>query len=397
MAKPPPFDPGIQDGTSGTAPCDDARLYASATDAAAERLARKKATCPRERPASNERTFNATVHGLRGIAAMLVFLAHMLGGVGEHIYAEVPGYLRLTLAPWNFGRWGVWLFFVISGFVILPSVLRYSPSEFALRRLLRLYPLFLAFSLVFILTNALTNAYPALNDWRAIIPALLMINLVTQTEQLTPNAWSLSYEVVFYTLCCLIVHAGLRTGNRTITLLLCVISLAFVWRYPAMAFFLGGIAVRLLHERRAWPPERLRPWLEIGTFGCCLVLASVRHYTFGHEDLRDVRTYGLFLSTIAYFYMAIGPASLSSRVLANRATAYLGTVSYSLYMCHPYTYFALRALFVQAGLFTANWVGSMALFLGCTIPLTLLFTQGVYRSLERYPYRRFFHERIFHK
>ncbi len=346
---------------------------------------------------SREGTFNTTVHSLRGVAAFMVFLAHMLGGVGEHIYARVPDYLAVTEAPWNFGRWGVWLFFVISGFVILPSVLRYSPREFALRRLLRLYPLFFAFSLVFIVTNALTNAYPALNTWRAIVPALLMVNLLTHTEQLTPNAWSLSYEVVFYTLSCLIVHTSLRRGNRAMTLVLCAISLAFLVRYPAMAFFLGGIAVRLLHDRRVFPPAPLCPWLEGLAFGGCLVLASIRHYTFEHEDLYDPRTYGLFASTVAYFYMAVRPGSMTSRALANRASSYLGTVSYSLYLCHPYSYFVLRALFIRAGLFTTNWIGSIALFLACAIPLTLLFTEGVYRALERYPYRRFFHERIFHK
>lgn len=366
---------------------------------APDRLAPRTAHNPAapERPHVQERTFNTTVHALRGVAAFMVFLAHMLGGVGEHVYANVPAYLGLTYAPWNFGRWGVWLFFVISGFVILPSVIRYSPREFALRRLLRLYPLFLAFSLVFICANALTNAYPALNDWRSIAPALLMINLLTHTEQLTPNAWSLSYEVVFYTLCCLIVHTGIRTGNKSLTLALAAISLMFLWRYPAMAFFLGGIAARLLHERQVWPPLRLRPWLEILAFAACLILASVRHYTFGHSDLSDPRTYAVFLATVAYFYLAISPNSLTSRLLANRFSSYLGTVSYSLYICHPYTYYGLRAVFVKAGLFTSDWLVSIALFLACTIPLTLLLTEGVYRALERYPYRRFFHERIFHK
>src|SRR3546814_6945714 len=92
-----------------------------------------------------------------------------------------------------------------SELVILPSVLRYSTGQFALRRFLRLYPLFLTLPLLFVLLNAVTNAYPDLNNWPTILAGVTFTNLFWHTEQLTPNAWSLTFEVIFYSLTCLAV------------------------------------------------------------------------------------------------------------------------------------------------------------------------------------------------
>src|SRR3546814_2636247 len=89
----------------------------------------------------------------------------------------------LVLRPWQFGVYGVYLFFTISGFVILPSVLRYSTGQFALRRFLRLYPLFLTLTLLFVLLNAVTNANPDLNNWPTILAGVTFTNLFWISEE----------------------------------------------------------------------------------------------------------------------------------------------------------------------------------------------------------------------
>lgn len=353
------------------------------------------ATAHREK-ARSER-FNPTVHGLRGMAAFMVFLAHVIGGIGENIYPTNHTYLAVVEAPWNFGRWGVWLFFVISGYVILPSVLRYAPREFALRRFLRLYPLFFVFSVLFIALNARINAFPELRDPLTIVSALLMVNLLTHTEQLTPNAWSLSYEVLFYALTCALVHVSVRRANLRWTIGMVIVSALLVGRYPAMAFFAAGVGVRLLEDRGIRAPGRSLIPLELAAAGACLVLGALRHYTFQIEELTLPGLYGIFVATVAYFWLAIQPGSLTSRILDNPAHFYLGTVSYSLYLAHPYVYFAMRQIFVRLGWFSADWASSVGVFLVVVIPATLLFTHVVYLAFERYPYRWYFRERIYHR
>src|SRR3546814_5038332 len=101
----------------------------------------RPAPAPAAKAKRTEAGFNCAAHGLRGIAALMVFSAHLLGGSAEHVYQDHSAYVQFVLRPWQFGVYGVYLFFTISGFVILPSVLRYSTGQFALRRFLRLYPL----------------------------------------------------------------------------------------------------------------------------------------------------------------------------------------------------------------------------------------------------------------
>src|SRR3546814_5206166 len=173
----------------------------------------RPAPAPAAKAKRTEAGFNCAAHGLRGIAALMVFSAHLLGGSAEHVYQDHSAYVQFVLRPWQFGVYGVYLFFTISGFVILPSVLRYSTGQFALRRFLRLYPLFLTLTLLFVLLNAVTNAYPDLNNWPTILAGVTFTNLFWHTEQLTPNAWSLTFEVIFYSLTCLAVTLLVKKRN----------------------------------------------------------------------------------------------------------------------------------------------------------------------------------------
>lgn len=344
---------------------------------------------------SGKSDFNVAAHGLRGVASMMVFIAHVLGGTAEHIYMNDASYVALIQGPWNFGRWGVWLFFAISGFVILPSVMRYSPYQFALRRFFRIYPLFFAFSILFIILNSYTNSYSYLNDLKSIVAGLLLINLLVGTEQLTPNAWSLSYEALFYVMTCLIVHFTVRRPVFAVSAVLILAALLLVCRYPAMVFFLAGIGVRLLYDRNLIPAARYSRPVEIIALGACIIFASIEHFSFEIEDLSNPIAYILFMVTAIYFYASVSNDSITTYILNNRYILYLGTVSYTLYLLHPYGYYVFRMLFSKLGVFQESWIYSIPLFFVTVIPVTFIMTHYVYLILERYPYRWFFHERIY--
>src|SRR3546814_17890779 len=99
---------------------------------------------------------------------------------------------------------------------------------------------------------------------------------------------------------------------------------------------------------------------------------------------------GTILSTAAYFYFAVSPGSLTGRLLSGPTMAYLGTVSSSLYLVHPYTYYAMRMLFVEMGLFTNHIALSMRLFFLVTTPLTVLIAHVVYQLVLLGPNPGFF-------
>ncbi|WP_158266607.1 acyltransferase family protein [Allosphingosinicella deserti] len=341
--------------------------------------------------------FSPAAHGLRGIACLLVLTAHILAGASEHIYPGDRDYAALVRIPSMFGTYGVYLFFVISGYVILPSAVRYSPREFALRRWLRLYPLFFAFSVLFVVLNAITNAYPKANSLEAIVAGFLFLDLFTPTEQLTPNAWSLSYEVIFYILTSLCVYALLRQNRNSVRIAAFMLAAAFLLFEPVSIYFVLGVAIRLVQDRwslRASPGSRL---LECAVLALALYAVSRgRHEYVWHEFDRPTLLASV-LFTGAFFYLATLPGSLTGQMLGNRVTTYAGTVSYSLYLVHPYVYFPVREIFQRLGVFTDAIAPSILLFFAVVTCLSIGASHLVHLHLERRPYEWFFRQRIYGK
>lgn len=347
----------------------------------------------RQKPRSSE--FNIAAHGLRGIAAMMVFWGHLLGGTARHIYEDDPSYGQAVQAVWHLGTAGVVLFFVISGFVIWPSVVRYSPSQFALRRLLRLYPLFFTLTLLFVALNMTTGLYPHLNDFRTVIAGLTFMNLFTGTEQLTPNAWSLTFEVIFYTLTCGVVYFLIHRPSRIGMAVMGAISLGFLLAFPIASFFLGGIAIRLLYDRGITPPVWMARVLEPLALLCFGLYASMSWFAYEPADFANPVALMILASCLIYFFLAIPETSLTTMCLRSSNALYVGTVSYSLYLVHPYTYYLCRMVFDRSGWFTDNHILSMTLFFIVATPVTLIATHVVHKTVEMMPYRWVFRQRIY--
>jgi peptidoglycan/LPS O-acetylase OafA/YrhL len=355
------------------------------------------ASAPPESRSAARAGFNIPAHGLRGIASLMVFCAHIMGGTAKHIYNTNADYVAAVEKPWSFGIYGVNIFFVISGFVIYQSVKQYSPKEFALRRFLRLYPLFFAMSVLFVVLNAATNAYPATNDLKSVLSGFLFLDLFTGTEQLTPNAWSLTYEVIFYALTCFVFTAIVTLQKPLLGALAAALSLAFLIAYPIAFYFLGGVLVRILYERDITPPPALRLWAEAALLAGCVVLGSTGHIDYTWAALAKPENALRIAVTIGFFYVAVQPDSLTERALKWPVFLYFGTISYSLYLVHPYTYYAVRALFGKAHLFGPNPFLSVALFGLVTFAVTVPITHLVNHYLERRPYEWFFKQRVFAK
>ena len=73
----------------------------------------------------------------------------------------------------------------------------------------------------------------------------------------------------------------------------------------------------------------------------------------------------------------------------------VGLISYSLYLVHPFTYYCTRLLFLKLGWFTDDVAVSMTLFATVVLVSSLLVTHVVHIALERWPYQRIFHQRVY--
>lgn len=151
------------------------------------------------------------LHALRGIAALLVVWSHLSGfWLLEHgkTSALQDLWQQWIVLPFhvfqNGGHLGVILFFLISGFVITHTSLRETHREFAVKRLMRIYPpLFAALLISWVLIQfaaATGDRLPGVNDagiarWFA---AVLLLDGFVPGVRILDVTWTLVIEMVFY-------------------------------------------------------------------------------------------------------------------------------------------------------------------------------------------------------
>ncbi|WP_433382531.1 acyltransferase family protein [Actinoplanes sp. CA-142083] len=139
----------------------------------------------------------AWLDALRGYAALVVVLFHLspkVIGTGAHL---------AIYRHFDAGKYGVLLFFLVSGYVIPMSLERHgSLRRFWIGRLCRIYPAYLAaIALVAILAAAGWLAWPASlrqETWASALAHATMMNDLVGLRGSVRVFWTLSYEMVFY-------------------------------------------------------------------------------------------------------------------------------------------------------------------------------------------------------
>jgi peptidoglycan/LPS O-acetylase OafA/YrhL len=132
---------------------------------------------------------------LRGLAALCVVFDHL------SYYVLQPA--RWAIYQWfDFGNYGVFVFFIISGYIVPASLERKgSVRTFWVSRLFRLYPLYLlavglAVALWMVHLGGLRGA--GSDPETSVLSQLLMMSNVLAGPNLPNVVWSLSYEMIFY-------------------------------------------------------------------------------------------------------------------------------------------------------------------------------------------------------
>jgi peptidoglycan/LPS O-acetylase OafA/YrhL len=134
---------------------------------------------------------------LRGIAALAVVFDHTSYYVLQHV--------RSVIYQWfDPGNYGVFVFFLISGYIVPASLERKgSVRTFWVSRLFRLYPLYLlavGIAVAFYLMHIGKARGEAAHPGASVLSQLLMMSNVLSGQNLPNVVWSLSYEMVFYLL-----------------------------------------------------------------------------------------------------------------------------------------------------------------------------------------------------
>jgi len=330
-----------------------------------------------ERSAETKGRFLA-LDAMRGIAALGVVLTHCLQR------ALPEGTLNHTpLRIFTNGRSFVIFFFVLSGFVLTNSIWASSQGSrgyaaYVKRRLFRLFP---PYAIAGILGAVVLFAIQG-PDWQAVVD-YFAVDGTTRGIEIDPPSWSMVYElrlslvipliaylvprhpvkgailtaVVFVTVEALIV--ALHIGQFPYGVDNAVAGAIVTLRY-AVAFTVGAfVAYDYRHQRRLIGFFNSKPIL---WFVLAAMLMSV---------LLD--QFSLVGATIIVA-LVLGWEPLG-RALSHPVFAWLGRISFSLYLTH---FVVLEVLISVLGRKATGWE-----IAAITIPLALLVAQAFYAGVER--------------
>lgn len=161
--------------------------------------------------------------GLRLLAALAVVAFHYTGrdsvAWGESVRTVFPSLSRFTI----YGGFGPYLFFIISGFVVLMSAWGRSVPAFLASRVGRLYP---AYWCAVLLTAGVLYVWPLVPVWRDLRTSGVALNLTMFQSAFGVGHvdgvyWTLWVELKFYLLLVVMMLIGI---TRATLLILC-----FVW------------------------------------------------------------------------------------------------------------------------------------------------------------------------
>lgn len=322
------------------------------------------------------KTINPAIQGLRGAAALTVMLVHV------HFMSLNGGLTQSTGPAWieDLGPYAVMLFFCISGYLITSTLSRHGDvGRFAFNRVARIYPVFGLLHLVMFTAGPFMN-YEWMGALRRdplawmghFVSNLLFLPGVFDLPIAQKNAWSLSYEAWFYLVAGLLFAGLRRRGSGRGIVLLCLalfMVCVVVWWEVKVVFFAVGALVCWAQQRGLLKTPPLAGIL--GMLGCA---GGFWLYCQGSFLLSAVAALVFFAG------LATGVGGLA-RLLSMAPLVWLGKISYSLYLLHPFVLDVLRRVCVKtASLFPA--VPSLAVFWGVGILAALLASAACHALVE---------------
>lgn len=341
--------------------------------------------------------------GIRGLAVCGVILEHWSSGM--------PGSIRRLVESADLGGLGVECFFVLSGFLITLILLstkeqhisfRTALGHFYTRRMLRIFPAYYATlligSLIFLPMRDvagwhvlyLSNLYPLWHD--TFVPV-------------GGHFWSLAVEEQFYLFWPFVV---LLLPVRRITHLaitLCILAPISrlvlwhlmggihlsMWTFPTTALDLlafGALLATIKHQFGLPADGQCMRWLRI------VGLAAFVVYVVGYGQFKNSVPFAILgRSLTALFFGAViahaagGLSGFWKWLLGNKPIVWLGTISYGLYLFHPFIPHIYLYLVGSLAAGSEIW-GTYYVRYPLLLTLLLLVTASSYYFLEQ-PIRRF--------
>jgi peptidoglycan/LPS O-acetylase OafA/YrhL len=314
--------------------------------------------------AKHERRTNASLQGLRGLAAFSVLMFHL------HLMSAKVGFTTASTQMWvqNLGAFAVSMFFCISGYLIVNSLTKHgNVRRFALNRVARVYPLFIILHVAMFSLGPWMNyewmGHLRSNGWSYVghfFSNLFFLPGMTALPIAQKNAWSLSYEAAFY-----LLVGTIFVGRQNWSTLMGKVMFALGWLAcieacviePTMTFFAVGALVWWLDS------VGLIRLPALGPVSAVSLVASLLVFSAGHVWLS-------ILLVLPFFADVVREKGWMAPLLQSKTMGWFGKISYSLYLVHPFVLDPLRRLGMQmTGVWGTATVHTLFVVAGAIIAL----------------------------
>jgi peptidoglycan/LPS O-acetylase OafA/YrhL len=327
------------------------------------------------------------IDGLRGIAALGVMLFHFTNGSNS--------YYGQTFA-FEYGGYGVTLFFAISGFVISLS-LNSKPNllAFLKARFIRLYPTFwlcVIFSYSFVSCFSKDTSKVTVTD--LVLNFSMIPRLLGAKEFVDGVYWTLQVELLFYLAIALLFY---RSSKNPLAILLYFIGTSVLfcaselldfqhivnsmaplfktiyWRLYGLLniehnyLFLIGIAIFNIKKYHLKNPVYRLSWAS-------LILANFTALAVSFEVFGAT----LFVTSLMLFSLTFSPLR---RILSSKILFWFGSISYILYLIHT----SVGRIIIEWAIgLTKNINFSIAVGSAAMIAVAAIFTFYIERPIQKF-------------
>lgn len=309
------------------------------------------------------------IDALRGIAALSIVIYHIYATIGSITDWAYPiqiipeRFISLTLA-------GIPLFFIISAFTLYLSLENKAGEKrkflkFYLRRFFRIAPLFYLL-LLFVVLDGFIIKSGALSWLDVLANLTFTFNLSPQySKSLFSDGWTVGVEMLFYLVLPLIfiiitniwrsvlLFIGVYLLSREVRLLMGAIigeNIMTSTNYDFYNFFhwayIFPIGVICYFIYKSYLVKIKSQYKELLAFGMLLLSLIILFVFINNMPLCHALfdLYGplagltqlLTMSPIAFVLLISSLSLTPNRIIVNRFTRFFGTISYSLYLIHPF-------------------------------------------------------------
>jgi peptidoglycan/LPS O-acetylase OafA/YrhL len=249
------------------------------------------------------------------------------------------------------GVFGVVLFFFISGFVMPMTAERdFNLQRFAVKRILRIYPLLIfAFLLIVVLNGSTGGAFLPVaftaspKVWLANI---MLIQDYVGVPGILGVTWTLSLEFAWYALfattMCLRGLSGIQTLSRVAPIVLVALTIVSLFAHFRMPFGRIGMIYAAIFGARGY--QFFRGTISAREFfrdaavfeAVTLISNGVAFGYFRHPNITLWQAIMPWTLALAVFTTVCGVRSIrQSRFLNAQVLLFGGRISYSVYLLHP--------------------------------------------------------------